>query len=189
MTQATDTKKKILDVGEHLFLKGGYESFSYRHISTALGIKNAAIHYHFPSKAEFGAAVIRRARRRFARWLQELEAQGGDAVQRLEALFDLFRNFLRTGTVCFGGALAINYPTLPAEMQEEAHGLSEDFMTWTEAVLREGRREGSLMFPGNPKDQAVVVLACVQGLVQIARETESSHFDAAISQLMRSMKT
>jgi len=188
MTEATDTKKRILDVGEQLFLKGGYDSFSYRHISSALGIKNAAVHYHYPSKAELGAAVIRRARRRFARWREEVEARGDDAVQKLEALFGIFRNFLQAGTVCFGGALAINFPALPPEMQREAQDLNGDFLAWTEAVLREGRREGRFTFPGDPKDQAVVVLACIQGLLQIARETDPSHFDAAVTQLMRSMK-
>jgi TetR/AcrR family transcriptional regulator, transcriptional repressor for nem operon len=189
MAERTDTKKKILDLGEELFLRGGYDGFSYRHISSTLGIKNAAVHYHYPSKAELGASVIRRARRRFGRWCGEVEANGGDAVKRLEALFGIFRNFLQAGTICFGGALAINFPVLPAEMQKEAHSLSEDFLTWTETVLREGRREGCIMFPGDPKDQAVVVLACIQGVLQIVRETEPSHFDAAVAQLLRSMKT
>jgi len=57
-----DTKNKIMDLAENLLLSRGYNGFSYKDISLALGIKNATVHYHYPAKKDLGVAVIRRAR-------------------------------------------------------------------------------------------------------------------------------
>lgn len=48
------TRERILELGEELILTKGYNGFSYQDISTALGIKNAAIHYYFASKENLG---------------------------------------------------------------------------------------------------------------------------------------
>ena len=58
----TDTRERILDEAERLMGARGYSGFSYQDISRPLGIRNAAIHYHFPAKADLGLAVIERYR-------------------------------------------------------------------------------------------------------------------------------
>jgi len=61
MRRLTDsTRTKIIDAGEKLLLKNGFNGFSYADIALALGIKKSSIHYHFPSKADLGLAVIQR---------------------------------------------------------------------------------------------------------------------------------
>jgi AcrR family transcriptional regulator len=57
-----DTKSKILDLGETLLLKKGFNGFSYADIAASLRIKNSSIHYHFPGKCDLGLGVIQRAR-------------------------------------------------------------------------------------------------------------------------------
>ena len=54
------TKRRILDLAENLLQRLGYNGFSYQHLSKELGIKNAAIHYHFPTKEELGVEIIER---------------------------------------------------------------------------------------------------------------------------------
>ena len=45
------TREKILELGENLIRTKGYNAFSYQDISSKLGIKNAAVHYYFPTKS------------------------------------------------------------------------------------------------------------------------------------------
>ena len=71
MNAQKDTKVEILDLAENLLRDRGFNGFSYANISSALKIKNAAVHYYFPGKADLGMAIIRRARERFAAWVQE----------------------------------------------------------------------------------------------------------------------
>ena len=49
-SMSTNTKRVILDLAESLLQEKGFNGFSYAHIATELGVKNAAIHYHFPTK-------------------------------------------------------------------------------------------------------------------------------------------
>jgi hypothetical protein len=51
--------------------------------------------------------------------------------------------------------------------------------------LDEGRRSGSFPFPGTPRDQAVVVLAAMQGGLQMTRVMDQPVFDSAVSQVRR----
>lgn len=57
---AHDTKEKILDLAEALFLEHGYEAASLRQITTAAKVNLAAVNYHFGSKEELFQAVLTR---------------------------------------------------------------------------------------------------------------------------------
>ena len=50
-----NTRGAILDAAEELLQRRGYNAFSYHHIAVQLGIRNAAIHYHFPAKEDLGS--------------------------------------------------------------------------------------------------------------------------------------
>ena len=55
-----DTRTRILDAAEHLFAERGFRGTSVRAITDHAGANLAAVGYHFGSKAELLAAVIRR---------------------------------------------------------------------------------------------------------------------------------
>jgi len=55
-----DTRTQILDAAEHLFAEHGYRGTSVRAITDRAGANLAAVGYHFGSKAELLAAVVRR---------------------------------------------------------------------------------------------------------------------------------
>ena len=57
---APDTRTQILDAAEHLFAERGFRGTSVRAITDLAGANLAAVGYHFGSKAELLAAVIRR---------------------------------------------------------------------------------------------------------------------------------
>ena len=58
--EPTDTKSKILDAAEELFMEHGFEATSLRLITTAAGVNLAAVNYHFGSKEELFQAVLTR---------------------------------------------------------------------------------------------------------------------------------
>jgi AcrR family transcriptional regulator len=181
-----DTRKTITDLGERLLLNQGFNGFSYADIATSLGIKNAAVHYHFPTKCDLGVEIIRCARQRFDRWGVSRKTQDMPERERLDAFFAIYRYYLtKGGSVCLSGALETDYTTLPAPMQEEAKGLVEDLLAWLEKFLEEGRREKTFVFPGTPRDQAIVVLTVMQGALQMTRVMDKSVFDSAVEQIRR----
>jgi AcrR family transcriptional regulator len=56
-----DTRTQILDAAERLFAERGFHGTSVRAITDLAGANLAAVGYHFGSKAELVAAVVRRA--------------------------------------------------------------------------------------------------------------------------------
>ena len=66
MKQTRNTREKIVDHAFQLMLQRGVNGFSYRDISKPLGVKNAAIHYHFPSKMDLVLEMIRENHEVFA---------------------------------------------------------------------------------------------------------------------------
>ena len=185
-----DTRTAILDLAEELILDRGYNGFSYSTISSAIGVRNAAIHYHFPTKSDLGVAVIERSRGRFFEWAHQLDKAGATPLERLEAFFRRYMRHLELGRrVCLGGSLETDYKTLPASMQVETTAFVTCVLRWWETVLEEGRRSGMFAFPGEAREQAVVVMSTLQGALQTSRVVETPCLPAAMQQLRRMMVT
>jgi TetR/AcrR family transcriptional regulator, transcriptional repressor for nem operon len=56
----SDMKTAIMDAAERRMQAGGFFGFSFREIASDVGIKSSSVHYHFPTKEDLAAAVIRR---------------------------------------------------------------------------------------------------------------------------------
>ena len=70
----TDTRERILDAAERLFMENGYEATSMRTITGAAEVNLAAVNYHFGSKE----ALLREVFRRRLAWLNRERLQALD---------------------------------------------------------------------------------------------------------------
>jgi len=182
-----DTKKQILDIAEHLLLDRGYNGFSYKDISAALNVRNASIHYHFPKKTDLGVAIIQRAIHRFRKWADDINSRDFSNSKKLDAYCQLFKIFVERKQVCLGGALETDFKTLPEEMQAQTRLFTAAVYQWLESFLAAGKKKGDFSFPGTAKDQALLIVAGLQGIIQIVRVTSPASFDATVKQIKRSV--
>ncbi|AAQ60158.1 DNA-binding protein, AcrR family, includes nucleoid occlusion protein SlmA [Chromobacterium violaceum] len=168
-----DTRKRILDLAEELLLTRGFNGFSYQHISSALGVRNAAIHYHFPKKSDLGVALIQRYRRRFQRFVDQ---QGEwDAARRLEAYFGLSdQYYLQHKQICPSGILSTEFQTLPDDMRQEASAFIDEMRRWAVAIVRLGRESGQMDYAGSPEAVGMMLFSALQGGLQLARIDEDA---------------
>ncbi len=183
MADTKDTKRQILDLADSLLLDRGYNGFSYKDLAAALGIKTASIHYHYPRKTDLGVAIIERAVRRFEKWGLSLDNRGLDCARKLQEFWSLFTAIAARQQVCLGGALQTDFKTLPEEMQQKGCVLAAGMLKWLEVLLRDGRKTGAFRFPGEPRDQAVLIIASLQGAIQMDRVTARSSFRSAVRQI------
>lgn len=77
----SDTRARILDAAERLFMAHGYDGTSMRQITSEAGVNLAAVNYHFGSKE----ALIQEVFRRRLNWLNEERMR---ALDELEATAD-----------------------------------------------------------------------------------------------------
>jgi TetR/AcrR family transcriptional repressor of nem operon len=178
-----DTSEEILNAAEELLQRRGYNAFSYHHIAVRLGIRNAAIHYHFRSKEDLGVALIKRYQQRFSRWIEEARSLP-DAWSRLRAYFQTYLDFLEADCKCCpGGVLGTDFHAIPEAMREQARSLMSDIYDWLVRTLEEGRAQGVLRFAGRAEDKAVEIGAALQGGLQIARMARPERFHQVLAQL------
>jgi AcrR family transcriptional regulator len=184
MLAQTDTRRKILELSQDAMRQKGYGGFSYANIASQLNVKNAAIHYHFPSKEDLGVTLVQRERRRFEKWTARHSIRELDAWGKLDWFLSIYEHYSQGGTrVCYLGALENNFDALPARLQEEAKGLNSDLLSWLSELLRSGKESGSFDFAGAADSKALLLLSAVQGSLQVARANTPDTFYAVMDQI------
>ncbi len=165
----TPAATAILDVAERLAQTRGYNGFSYADIAAELGVTKASLHYHFPSKAELGRALIERYHGLFGAALDAIDGQTKSPQEKLKRYVGLYDSVLSNERMCLCGMLAAEYATLPAPMQEGLTAFFDANERWLTAVLEEGLRAGTFAFREAAKERARVLLGALEGAMLVAR--------------------
>src|SRR5829696_3752969 len=105
------TATRILDEAERLAQTRGFNGLSYADVAAVVGTSKAALHYHFPTKADLGRALIERYTERFFRALDEIEASGAAPPERLQRYARLYADVVKQDRLCLCGMLAAEYTT------------------------------------------------------------------------------
>ena len=168
-TTQVDTATQILDVAERLVQERGFNGFSYADVAKELEITKAALHYHFPGKAELGEALIERYARRFGEALVAVDARDIDAADKLRGYAQLYAEVFSDDRMCLCGMLAADYATLPGPMREQVVRFFDDNEVWLAHVLDEGRKTGSLRFHGSARSVARTIVGGLEGAMLVAR--------------------
>ena len=159
----------ILDVAERLAQTRGYNGFSYADIAAQLGVTKASLHYHFPSKAELGRALIERYRSLFGAALDAIDQQAKEPHEKLKQYVGLYNSVLSNERMCLCGMLAAEYATLPAPMQVGLTLFFDANERWLTAVLEDGLRAGVFLFREPANERARVLLGALEGAMLVAR--------------------
>src|SRR4029450_413955 len=143
--------------------------FSYADVAQELGVTKAALHYHFPGKAELGDALIERYAKRFGEALVSVDARDIDAADKLRAYAQLYAGVFRDGGMCLCGMLAADYAPLPQPMRDRVVRFFDDNEVWLARVLEQGRAKGSLRFQGSARSVARTIVGGLEGAMLVAR--------------------
>jgi AcrR family transcriptional regulator len=173
-----------LNLAEDLLQHKGFNGFSYADIANELGVKNAAIHYHFPTKEELGRAVIKRYRDRFQLWINNARVKDLAPEKKLDWFLGIYNDMrVDQGKVCLVGSMEVEYNTIPGGLRAEVEALHRELLAWLETMLAEGRAAGVFHFHGESAHKAAVFLSTLQGALQMARALGTEKFRDVIEQL------
>src|ERR1700761_6155919 len=105
-----NAKEAILEAARRRAQAHGYGGLNLRDIAAEAGIKAGSIYYHFPGKAELGAAVARRYWEVTAARLEALSASTGDPEKAIRAYPALFRYALEEqNRMCLASFMLAEY--------------------------------------------------------------------------------
>ena len=183
MAELKNTKSRILDLAKDLLQTLGFNAFSYHHISAALGVKNSAIHYHYPTKAVLGREVLERARLRARRWMEKVD-ELDDPAKKLSLFIEVYTVSLKNNDrICLVGSVSSDFLTIPEEMRQALRHMVDDIWAWLVKVLEEGRQKQVFHFPGEPLDKATAITSSLAGALQIARVMGHESYYNVVKQL------
>lgn len=182
--KANNTSEEIISCARSLIVAGGYNGFSYADISKVVGVRNATIHHHFPTKSNLVRTLVVNYRWEVQLGMAELERNVPEPVEQLRAYIQYWESCIADGSApfCVCALLATQLPVLPEEV---AHEVSAHFRTlsdWLSQVLERGVANGSIRLSTSAKDEAEVFMATVHGAMLSARAYQDAKIFGVITQ-------
>jgi TetR/AcrR family transcriptional repressor of nem operon len=97
---------------------------------------------------------------------------------------------LQDRKMCLCGMLAAEFQTLPPGMQDAVIRFFDQNESWLEAVLEQGRADGSLRLAGSARDTARMIVGGLEGAMLVARPYgDVARFKAASASLLAGLET
>lgn len=175
---STNNREAILDAAKKAAQAHGYSGLNFRDLAEAVGIKSASIHYHFPGKADLGAAVAKRYWEDSAAELDAMLNAATDPMTCLRQYPDTFRRSLESDNrMCLSSYMAAEYDDLPDAVKAEVQAFADVNVAWLGKVLFAAGVVGADESAG----RALAIYAAVVGAQLVARmRSEIALYDALI---------
>ncbi|MBZ4188659.1 TetR/AcrR family transcriptional regulator [Niabella beijingensis] len=170
------TRSEILRIGDALLRARGYNAFSFTDISRSLNIRNASIHYHFPTKTVLGLAIIAEYGERLDRLREKLKDR--PVMEKLEAFFNVYIAAREEDKICLVGSLATDFYTVEPEMQQALDRLVQQILHWLIGILEEGKEDGVFFFEVPVRTKALLITTNMIAALQLTRITGTQDFRA-----------
>ncbi|WMT73105.1 TetR/AcrR family transcriptional regulator [Bradyrhizobium sp. Ash2021] len=175
---SSSSREAILAAARRTAQAHGYSGLNFRDLADDVGIKAASIYYHFPSKADLGAAVARRYWEDTAAHLESMLAGTSDPVRCLQQYPDIFRKSLESDNrMCLCSFMAAEHDDLPEAVKREVQTFADVNVAWLSRVLS----AAAVVSSGESERRARAIFAAVAGAQLMARSrSDISLYDALI---------
>jgi len=166
----SNIKTAILDAAERRMQAGGFGGFSFREIAVDVGIKSSSVHYHFPTKEDLAAAVVRRWAQHTFEVIDQAMRTDSDPVR---VWTNTFRGTAFSNSrMCPCAALGATSQNLPEQVAAEVR------------IFFNGCRE-KLVAQGLTPNKAAEVLSTLVGALLVANTFgDPTQYDQATDDLL-----
>jgi len=184
------TAEHILDLAEERIQRRGYNAVSYGDLAEELDLTTAAIHYHFPSKADLVQTLVRRYREQSAQKRATLRKENDTLREQLTQYVELFSGIMDGGGLCLCGILAADEPTLPEEVRREVRRFFDEQEDWLTDILKVETSGGAgLQGCETARDVARLFLATLEGAMLTTPDRTSETYTETLHHLVDSIVT
>lgn len=176
-----DRRTELLDLAQGMIQERGYNAFSFKDLATAVGIKTASVHYHFPSKGVLGLEVMQR-------YLAQLEEslllwrKLPNETARLRAFVASYRQTQVRGAICLCGSMASDIQTLDQPIRDPIQRYLEQSELWVAQCIQAGLDCGEFQSPLSAEMLAMSLLSSLQGALILSRAQSKDTLLDAVEQ-------
>jgi TetR/AcrR family transcriptional repressor of nem operon len=168
----------------------GYDSFSYHDISHQLRTTNASIHYHFPKKEDLGLAACQWIKEQAFQFFDEVKNSKISNWKKLDRFIEMHAEVVENpeGFICPLSSLQAEISIISNKMRAEVAEAVEAEMRLVEEILKSGKKNKEMKFPGSARGQATVIWTSLKAALQLARLQGKEVFYATVKQLKNNLK-
>lgn len=166
-TKGERTRARILDVAGPLFNARGYRTSSVQEVMAAAGLQKGGIYNHFASREDLVLAAYDRNTSVLGDLIRGALASSRDAVDRLRALVEVYRQFAVDPP--FPGGCPLLNTTVESHggnerLRDRAREVMDDLRDGTVVrIVRRGIERGELRDDVDPDTVGSVVIAGIEG--------------------------
>lgn len=187
MSDATDSRERIVSAALELFCARGYSAVGTQEICAKAGVLKGTLYHHFPTKMDVALAALSRYGEGLAARFEAIAASAEPAEAKLAAVFgcahaaagqDKAERHAVFG--CLHGNLSLELSAQDERMRSHLDAITE---RWVDALLpiaEELARAGRAA-PGDPRLAVKRVLAYLHGVVLMAKSANDPELIPALS--------
>lgn len=182
------TREKVLELGESFIRTKGYNAFSYQDISTELGIKNAAVHYYFPSKENLGTSIVKTNILRFEEMIDNMHSREFDEWQQLDTFIKIYIKSHREKKLCIVGSLGPAFNTLSETTKGELVKMTDIILNWLTKILTSGKKKKVFVFNDEPRNRAILIFSSLVASLQLSRIMDKLEYKSVCQSIIDNLK-
>ncbi len=173
--QSERTRATLIEAATTLLLDRGYEGTTLALLAQKVRMTKGAIYHHFADKEALLRSVMEHVRRTWEREVGAHIPQGGDALERLGALFNHQARLIdKEPSLCLlVTGLTLQSRSLGRELAAVVEGITADLGELVRSILADGQRGGTVRTDLDAKDIARSVVAIVKA-ISCSRATDPS---------------
>lgn len=178
-----DRKAQIIQVATSLIKQYGYDSFSYKDLSEAVGITKATLHHHFAKKEDLGIALLQLIEEQLNHLKQKvLEIK--DPSDQLVFMFSGMKSLLNSGDICPISSMQAEYNVVPKSLRIMVAKISQMEIDLLTLILNNGKQSGRLVYEGKAETIALMMMTSYKGSIMYARTLDQPIIDVVIKSMI-----
>lgn len=182
-----DGRSRILDEAERLFRARGYNAVTMRDIAREVGIRQASLYYHFPSKEQLFVAVTERMFERHRTGLQQgIHNAGGEMRLRLRSqLHAASKWFLSQPPVHFLSMFHTDMPSLGEENLKKLLACAQQsIFEPIRQIFAEAQERGEIRDDVRPKLLAGFFLSCIESVPYVTTIPDTASSEVIVNEII-----
>jgi TetR/AcrR family transcriptional repressor of nem operon len=179
MADEPTMRDKIMRAAEQRVRASGFAEMSFRDVAADVGVKSASVHYHFPTKADLGVAIVAAYSKRFSEALAQIDPSDLQAAfDAYAALYDVA--LVLDEAICLCAIMSAESIGLPPLVNDQTRAFFQMNLTWLEGLFG---RHGLGPQPG----LARLVVTALEGAIIVASNAQDRTVLADVTQELRQL--
>ncbi|MEH2195151.1 MAG: TetR/AcrR family transcriptional regulator [Nostoc sp.] len=193
MSKGEETKSRILYQAAELFNQQGYAGSSMSDIMRVTGLQKGGIYNHFQSKDDLALQAFDFAIARIKQHTRFALRSKRHAVERLQAIIEIFSNFAENPPIKGGCPLlntAVESDDTHPALRERTQQAMNSWLHLIRRIIETGIDKGEIRSEVSADEIATIIIATLEGAIMMSKlYGDSIHMHRVINHLNQYLET